>query len=402
MKDRQPKMHKRIIYIVRFPFNQRDFDRFGIKIVIENGFEVEVWDLTRVLNSKLFENYIPPDVVKCKELQEFSSISQVVKKVAFLNNKEDFVVVLPSYSIDLIPILRALKRVSVNYAVVAAFGIPAFPPNDNNNNTLGYNKILNKIKGVTIRKLLNYSIRKVPYHFLRIKPVSIMLAGGAATNTCDYPISSKTETYWIHSLDYDHYLNVKENGKHIRNDYIVFIDSYYPFHPDYFGTGIPRPFSPEDYYPPLCSFFDLIETETKCRVVVASHPKAHYDKLPDYFNGREVIKGKTCELIKDCRFAITQESLAINYVVLFKKPVIFITSDLFNSTFLVRSLNAFAGWLNKIPINLDHITTVDLSKELEIDEDAYNNYSYHYIKIPGTPELPFWQVVADRLKSRLI
>jgi hypothetical protein len=39
-----------------------------------------------------------------------------------------------------------------------------------------------------------------------------------------------------------------------------------------------------------------------------------------------------------------------------------------------------------------------LEKELVINEEDYCDYRNLYIKKDGTDELPFWQIVANRLK----
>lgn len=403
-------MIKRVIFFSTFPFNQRDFKRFGIKILENNGFDVEVWDLAQVASPRLFRNYVPPDnIVERQGLRRFSTVHEAVEAIASLSD-EDFVVYGGgSYLMRDLPILQALAKVPTEYAVITANAFPTGPLDIDGKKASHYHTVTNRIKNITTKKLAKYienmMLTMIPHPLLGLKPAAIKLAGGASSHNPPHPLTtaSETETYWIHAPDYDNYLDVKENGQEAVNNYIVFLDSYVPFHPDIHSSNVvaQQPFSPEEYYSVLCRFFDSVEAEMRCSVIIAAHPRAQYDKLPDYFNGRKVVRGKTCELVKGCRFSITQQSSSVNYAVLFQKPVLFVTWDSFNLVpFLARPLNILASWLNKTPINLSYVINIDWSKELKVDEEAYSNYSYHYIKIPGTPQLPLWQVVADHLKSR--
>ena len=50
-------------------------------------------------------------------------------------------------------------------------------------------------------------------------------------------------------------------------------------------------------------------------------------------------------------------------------------------------------------MNIDRDTSIDLEKELIVDEEKYNEYRNWYIKKDKTEELPLWQIVANRIKS---
>ena len=58
---------------------------------------------------------------------------------------------------------------------------------------------------------------------------------------------------------------------------IRLLDNYLPFHPD-FGTG--SLIEPEEYYVPLCHFFDHLERKYDVRIVIAAHPRSSYETHP--------------------------------------------------------------------------------------------------------------------------
>jgi len=51
----------KIILFIATPFNKRDEERFGVAELQENGFGVEVWDFTRVLDPVRFKKHVPVD-----------------------------------------------------------------------------------------------------------------------------------------------------------------------------------------------------------------------------------------------------------------------------------------------------------------------------------------------------
>jgi hypothetical protein len=213
-------------------------------------------------------------------------------------------------------------------------------------------------------------------------------------------VGSRTETLWIHANDYDLYLKCKqEMTGGLEENIGVFLDEYMPFHPDYLYLGIDAPYTPDEYYPPLRSFFDLVEKAYDVRIVIAAHPRSKYEDHPDYFGGREVLRGKTIELIQRSRFVLLHCSTAVNFAVLFKKPCIFVTTNLMQERFHGPSIRKMAALLGKTPIVVDNGYVGEIEKELNVDESAYRSYRNAYIKRDGTDEKPFWQIFSDRIKG---
>ncbi|GAI02371.1 unnamed protein product, partial [marine sediment metagenome] len=86
--------------------------------------------------------------------------------------------------------------------------------------------------------------------------------------------------------------------------------------------------------------------------------------------------------------------------VLYKKPVIFITTnDLERSRIDANYIYAFSWEFKKIPYNIEQNYDIDWNKELIINEKIYNNYKEKYIKKNGSKEEYFWQIVADEMKK---
>ena len=176
-----------------------------------------------------------------------------------------------------------------------------------------FRKILKKIGEMKIRTIHYHfmtNLLKKHYRLLGVRPASIaLLAGQRSDDVHFYPIGVNTKKIWLHLLDYDIYLKYREEGADMTlGRYAVFLDEYIPFHPDYQSMGVEPPASADEYYPKLCTFFEFIEKKFDLRVIVAAHPRSNYDLTKKYFGDRQVIKGKTTQLVKDSVFVIAHAS----------------------------------------------------------------------------------------------
>jgi hypothetical protein len=97
---------------------------------------------------------------------------------------------------------------------------------------------------------------------------------------------------------------------------------------------------------------------------------------------------------------ITHSSVAFQFAVLLKKPVVFLTTaELEKDKIFSENIKAWANSIEKKPINIDESLTMDWKKELYVDEKIYSDYTELYIKRKGTKELNIWQILANRLNQ---
>ena len=110
-----------------------------------------------------------------------------------------------------------------------------------------------------------------------------------------------------------------------------------------------------------------------------AHPKTSYKKNDLTFGGRNVVYGKTLELVRNSDFVITRQSTAISYAIFFKKPVIFIYSnELKKDSLAMAGVNKISKLLNTNPINIDE-NLEDISKYLNVDKLCYEEYIKNYL-----------------------
>ena len=244
---------------------------------------------------------------------------------------------------------------------------------------------------------VNYGFYHLPFTWIGVKPASLILAGGEECLVYPYPVDKSTEILWAHTLDYDLYLK-ERNVSPTERPIAVFLDEYLPYHPDYTYAGIQPFITADSYYPLLNRFFSLVERELGLKVVIAAHPRSHYEKHPDYFEGREWVRGKTIELVKESRLVLAHMSTALNFANIFYKPVIFLTSSDFDKSWEGRYIKTMANWFGEKPIFIDNDINIDWAQELTVSVSHYEHYRRAYVKTEHSAELPFWQIVANRLK----
>lgn len=385
-------MINKIIFFITSPFNQRDYKRFGIEILQANGFDVEVWDFTHFLKPEVWDQVVVPDPINWDKCILFSSLSDA-KSAASGITSDTFVVCMIGYSFGTFSVYKILSKNKLPYCVFMANALP--PPN-NEKKVLD---LLHRIGNATFGKIIDNLFLRIPYQWLGVRPATIILAGGSASTHYKYPIDKKTETLWLHTLDYDIYLDELKSEVETDDELCVFLDEYVPFHPDYIHSRLSVPATSNEYYPNLCKFFDFIEDKYNVHVVIAAHPRSKYEEHPDYFGGRPVIRGGTVELVRKSKFIIAHSSTSINFAIIFHKPIIFITSDCLKQSWMGPFIELMASILGKKPIDVENMQKFDWEKEKSVNKKTYTNYKQRYIKKNGSKDLPFWQIFADYINE---
>lgn len=382
-------MIKEICFFVQTPFTQRDYKRYGVETLRRRGFKVSVMDMTGLINPKYLEKYSPPDPSDYKNI----IIAQTRRTVTdYLDNNKDLLVIdLVGLKKESIFIYHILRQKRVQYSTFCLNNNP-YPPQKS------YSYF--SLKG--IKKAINRAINKMMVFILErliISNPKYVLTGGRIIQKKLPRPTKRTKLILAHALDYDLYLDYLSRHPSVNiGNYCVFLDEYFPFHPDFLVSGTKSySFDPELYYKGLDKIFSTIEKNIGIKVVIAANPRSRYDLHPDYFKGRQVEYGRTIELVANSKMVLTHCSTSVNFAIMFNKPIIFITSDQINSTEYGEYVANYAKQFKKSPINIDREVTQNVPLETKVDQNAYKEYFVNYIKEPGTPEKPFWDIVADNI-----
>ena len=385
-------MIRKILFLVNSPLDRRDFERFGIELLMKNGFEVEIWDITDILHPDVRKNYTPPDPINWPHCRVFSDKEYTLNEIKALSS-ETFIIAHIHYLRERYSVYKAISDSKAKYGVEVSNALPS--GDDKKQSFLFY---LKKLRKVTVKKLLDRGFLRLPFTWLGIRPASLILAGGEQSLKYHYPANKTTEIVWVHAMDYDFYLKDRNNSS-IERPIAVFLDSYLPFHPIRFYRMEKSPISADKYYSILNKFFNLVEDRLGLEVIIAAHPRSQYEKHPDCFEGRKWVRGQTFRLVKESKLVLTHSSTTINFANLFYKPVIFLISSDLEKAGRGSLIRGMAGWFGKKPIVMDNNRNIDWEFELTVSKGHYDNYRQAYIKTDHSEDLPFWQIVVNRLKK---
>lgn len=205
-----------------------------------------------------------------------------------------------------------------------------------------------------------------------------------------------------HSFDYDLFLAHKGQSDIIPGPYAVFLDEDMVYHSDYDHAAIKRAATEDAYYGSMTKFFNAFERNTGIPIMVAAHPRSRYDLRPELWGKRSVIQGNTARLVRDATIVLCHQSTSVSFAVLWRKPLIYLTTDEVNSSFLGPRISLCSQLLSAPSFNVDHLNVIPSIESLTIiDESAYAEYKEQYIKLPNTPEAPLWDIFAQYIKREL-
>lgn len=389
-------MISKVVYFLEYPYSARDHARFGIETLLQNGFEVEVWDFVPFLRPTIFEKIHIPDPIEFKGHRQFFSLEEALESIALLNPSSYGVILLVDWH-KTIPLFQAFAKIKLKFM---------FPETNLSPDPVFVAPVLrDRLSRLTWGKLYSRFLRplSLPPKQLGHPVANAVLASGKKSLTIGlkrFPryIDASTSIVWAHNLDYDLVLQKHVVLRDVPHKFITFLDQYLPTHPEWTYSNLATPITANEYYPLICAFFDRLERDLGLPVVVAAHPRASYS--PELFGNRPIHYGQTAKLVRQSEFVITHSSAAVNFAVLMGKPIMLMTTRTLQRHFLEGDGLALAQWLNKKSIIIDNIDgTVDWAMALTIDENAYRRFREEFLKVNGTPEKPCWQIFADYLKT---
>lgn len=394
-------MIKKIILVTESPFTQRDYKRFGIDIFRNNNFEIEIWNLTKIIHPD--HEILSPDPFSGKGLKIFDSKQEVAATISKLDRNSTMVINLNNSWLDRLWLFRFYSKHKIKYSMVAVGILPTSNINKSARIKSLYMELLyfNISYSNIITALRNRLGQWIPFYYLGVSPAALLLASGELSeHYYYYPKDRNTEVLWVHALDYDLYL--EENSKPYLHDIsgnVVFLDAYMPYHSDFTLSGDKNPIIAEKYFSSINKFFDRIEKEQNLKVVIAAHPRSDYSDKPGSYGNRMIIYGNTIGCVRSAKFVINHDSTAIFFAVLYRKPIIFILTDEIMKTKEAVNIDEFASWFGKRPINIDLPYSIDWKQELTVDENRYKIFQNTFIKKDNTKEDYTWQILANKLKE---
>ena len=285
--------YNKFIILYTSNFCERVSDFFCVKEWLDNGYDIEYWDLSEFT---------------CHEnLKSIKLDGLIVKKI--LNTKE-FEVEVKS-AIKCCPLFltwvnycwysagfyEIISKYDCDYAF---FDNGLIPPLNNGKAKKKYS-IKNILQGLRNRYYKYRAQTKVlnsaKYYFR----LSELYNRGADK------VDKNTLVGWCNSGDFEH--NRKLTSTEHKN-FIVFLDQYIPFHNDNILNG-QKQIDSDKYYSSLNKYFSFLEKEYGIPVIIAAHPAAIKYTIHNPYEGREILFNKSSELVHDCQFVLAHFTTAM-------------------------------------------------------------------------------------------
>lgn len=365
---------RKVIYLMEVPFTARDFVRLGADLYQKAGLEVEVFDLHTLFHP---ECAAPSSVGGFEGVRVFSELGAALAALNALG-PETMLINLLAHKAATLPVAKKLRSCKALCVEVRTNAVPR----------AGGSGFRQRLARFSPRKLVDFFVRILLWSWVARRP-DIIIYGGEVMRPAPHEAARFVSA---HALDYDLFL--EQEDLQPEESYVVFVDQYLPFHPDFNTLKSKCPVTPELYYPALNAFFELLEARMGMPVVVAAHPMAAYEENVRYFGNRRVVSGRTLELIRHASLVLLHYSTALNFAVLANIPMLFLSTDELERA-MGPTMTSMASMVGRTVLNVDKLPENWDEGLLDVDAKAYSTYSRRYIKEPRTPDKPFWQILLD-------
>jgi hypothetical protein len=195
-------------------------------------------------------------------------------------------------------------------------------------------------------------------------------------------MKSKEIFNWAEVVPLNHHDLSKHSNADLPADenYAVFLDSMLTNHPDLLRmkkTSIDR----TAYFRKMNALFNYIESVKGMKVIIASHPKA---SCSEEFQGRQLVKGKTNELVRNSALVIVHQSTSLFYAVLDRKPILLAYTDEFigkqsAKSFLKEIYHSILMYRDLLGCSLVNTDKLEEIQWENVDNKKYDAFIRNYI-----------------------
>ena len=383
-------MRKRIVLLTDNIFLFKDYQRFGIKYLSEN-FKFDIFNVSNLTNPFFFKNLKQLSDRKYKNFSTIHNFNELNKILSDRNYHFAYDFMGINWNCWKIRQILKIKKI----LLIKNFSKDASIPQKKTSTFLRrfYDNFITRkqLGGSLLRKFKNRIILKLYKNF----QWDIGVFFGDEAFSKDNKVKSKNYIK-SHTFDFDNYLKLKNKKKNITKNYFVFIDNDLANHPDYKYHGTKPPVDEKKYLTDLKNFFDLVEKKTKLKVVIAANPKSKH-KIGKFGN-RKILFNKTGELIKSSIGVFIHNSTAINYAILFKKPLFFLSSNHIKESWLHEGIYLMSKTLGRNIINMNMFKKTNILN-FKINYKAYEKFKNKYIKCTKTKNIYSLVILNENLKK---
>jgi hypothetical protein len=368
-------MTRTVIYVSMARLTDKITRDWYIDYLLEKGVPVEYWDVVALLR----EEHSERGAENPSYLHVLRSYDELETRLREAENRDVLYVMLISYIGQFTRIFRIFSKYDCRMLFIAWGAMPRAP-------MLAWRRIGSVLANPRwyAREIFYSGKARLLRRLKLVKPYEIVFAAGEALTACDHYAAKVVP---INLCDYDNYIKVRgTRSRLVEGRYAVFLDINLPYHSDLVLCGYPL-IDPGTYYKSLNRLFSLLEQEHGVTVVIAAHPRADYDAAT--FDGRQIHRLVTAELVKDADLVVCHTSTALSYAVLNAKPVVFVytneMADAYRHT-LLRQMRCHADYLGCPIVNGDQITRGAQIVPANVDLQRYARYKYSFLTTPESEQ----------------
>lgn len=347
--------YNKVVILTINKFDKRDFFRFGVDVFLRNKIKVDIYDLTPFLRTTDYlKTYNPPEEIKDDYVFKINNLDELKRLLEGNSNDSTFVICYITLYQKTEKIFQLLTALNYKYGVYR-MTLPDIRPL--------YKQILSRLWFL------------IKYHLIvrNIEPATIVLYAGYKTRGLNSSkISSNTIKIDVGNPDYNKYEEIVQNGAILKGTPdIVFIDEYYPLHPDLESE---RFIDPVFYYHSVNILLRKVAEKYNMSCGIAVHPRADYsEKNPFEF---KLYYNQSAELIYNSKIVVGHASTAFSFAVLANKPIIQIGFKQTINHFYGKVLTSFSKQLGLSTCFLDDSYSLP---NLMINKRKYMNYIRNYL-----------------------
>ena len=353
--------------------------------------EVLVLDISIIFNKKFSDSIAAASTLQ--KIRKVQSLSQLIVEVSDIKKQSsdkktclNYLVPLDSLIALFINLLCFIYFKNSEIKILTTI-LPAIPDQEFKKNNLA-SQLVSKVSGISsiemfIKKLYRYCWARIPSPMSYLVTHKLIAGRHYMAQELKNKNHKNIKIIRGHGFDYDRYLSSKsQNAESIDTTTIVFLDEPGPlFSNDYALTGNKAHKTIDIWYPELCKFFDHLEAIFNAKVIIAAHYKSAFTSPSEVFGGRNVFYGSTRELIQKSNLVVTEQSSAVSFAVIYKKPIFFIYSDESQNDFqIMRFMENSSGILGQPVCNINRLDA--LPKTLpHVDENKYLGYEDQFLTL---------------------
>lgn len=390
----------KFLYFIKLPLVERDFERYGLRSMLGKGHDVTVLDLNNLFHPGLFNDHSTVRSKQGLSIRVLKNRKELIAEKAAIADSDLIFFLVQSFGLSRsnYSILRMIAETGTPYLIMAPSFFPAVVSQAAHGSL--WRSLGDSFARLRDMDPLNSFVARLPRKWLGIPEADYIVYNGKTSQRKNSLVGKKTTFVFAHTMDYDIYMRLMEIRIEPETQ-AVFIDQFLPYHPDAQAQKGCGKIDADTYYECLRALFDRIESELNLEVVIAGHPRANYPQLGSVFGNRKIHYGDTAALIAKSRLVVAHYSTAIGFAVMFRKPMMILTShDLSNFHPLRERIYETLSRELGVPLHcLDDPGAIDLSSPPAVDDGLYDRYIANYIKAPGSPPKYLWDTVLDAVSG---